>query len=136
MAKPGPKTTIFGTPERLEEIRTLGGKGLNVTQIRSYYDVPASTWADIIEREPEVLEALMVGKNRTLSFVAGKLMELVQKGNLGAIIFYLKTQARWRETDRPWDVNNEDKPQFPAITLTVNDPLEAARIYQKIMTET
>ena len=130
------KAEIFGTPEIIEEIKILAGKGLNIGQLRSYYDIKVDRWLAILQREPEVAEAVSTGKAKTVSFVAGKLMELVQKGNLSAIIFWLKTQARWRETDRPGETNNEDKPQFPAITLTVNDPLEAARIYQKIMTET
>jgi hypothetical protein len=39
------------------------------------------------------------GLLRANSFVAGKLFELIRKGHPASIFFWLKTRARWRETN-------------------------------------
>lgn len=43
---------------------------------------------------PEVADAIDESRKRTHSYVRGKLLELIDAGNVAAIIFYLKTQGK------------------------------------------
>ena len=120
------------TKDFLAEVKRLGGLGLTRTQVHQFFGVVDSTWTAMNKKHPEIDALMNEGKAEKIGIASGKLWEAIEKGNLSAIIFFLKTQGRWRETDPSAD-GNADKPAFPAITLTVNDPIEAARIYQQIM---
>lgn len=134
MAKVGPKFKFNVTPEIIKEVEILSGRGLTQEQTYQYYGISKDCWYDSVKRHPDLGVAFKKGKAKTISLVSGRLMKLIEQNNLSAIIFYLKTQGRWSEQL----VFDEDdgtcsKPAFPAITLTVNDPIEAAKIYQQIM---
>lgn len=118
----------------IDTVRMLSSRGLTQNQMMDYYGVGDMTWAKYCKAYPELRQAILEGKAKTIAEVAGALMKLVRKGNLGAIIFYLKTQGRWRETDKP-EEPPAGKPAVPVFTLTVNDPVEAAKIYQRWMME-
>lgn len=45
-------------------------------------------------------DAIKRGKAKANIFVGGKLMQACRAGNITAIIFYLKTRAGWKETQR------------------------------------
>jgi hypothetical protein len=120
------------TPDILKEVEILSGRGLTQEHIFDYYSISRSCWFNNIQHHPELGEAVRRGKAKTISKVSGKLMEQVLKGNLSAIIFYLKTQARWSENAASGDEGGE-KPPSPALTITVHDPVEASKIYQQIM---
>jgi hypothetical protein len=132
--KSGPKPRLKITSEMLEEVKVLSGRGLTQEQIYKYYRVSNATWYNYIQKYPELGNAIAEGRSKTISFVSGKLMELIKLGNLSAIIFYLKTRGGYTEdkidNDRNLSANN-DNPN--SLTLTVTDPVEAAKIYQKIM---
>ena len=122
------------TDPMLEEVRRLASLGLTRQQIYHFFYLDEGKWSDMEKRCPMLVKAVHQGKSRQISKVAGKLNEWIEKGNLTAIIFYLKTQAGWREKDR---VETTDPvTPLPAMTLTVNDPVEASKIYQKVMMET
>lgn len=129
--KSGPKPKIIINSEIIEEVSVLAGRGLTQQQIHQYYGISHAHWYKLIEKHPDLRKAVLSGKSKTISMVAGELIKAVRKGNVSAIIFYLKTQARWKEDSLPED--DDEKPSFPSITLTVNDPVEAARIYKQIM---
>lgn len=122
------------TPEVVEHIRKLGGLGLTKSQICNYYGFSLAGWDLKTAQYPEIDIAMKQGRAEKISKASGKLWEAVERGNLSAIIFFLKTQARWSENSPDPDGNGlPEKPAIPSITLTVNDPVEAARIYQQIM---
>lgn len=129
--KSGPKVRFFITPEIIEEVGVLAGRGLTNQQIHHYYGIGHAKWYQLVKQYPELDAQIRKGKAKTISYVSGKLMELVKKGNLGAIIFYLKTQARFSEGNTIADEDPEKGK--PSLSLTVNDPVEAAKIYQQIM---
>lgn len=118
----------------LDHVEKLGGLGLTQTQIAYYYRHTARQWQYKVGKHPELDAAMKSGKASKIEQASGKLWELIEKNNTAAIMFFLKTQAGWREA-APLDDDGEkdSKPVFPAITLTVNDPIEAAKIYQQIM---
>jgi len=123
----------FFTKEILEEIEILAGRGLTNEMIYSYYGLPRSFWFEAKITNPDIEKACLKGKAKTISMVSGKLMEKIRQGNLTAIIFYLKTQARWSEHSTV-GIEKEDSSANAPLTITVNDPVEASKIYQQIMT--
>ena len=110
----------------------MAGCGMTQEQIQQYYWLTGDQWRRLIKKYADLEKAFFAGKAKTINMVAGKLMTLIQQGDKAAIFFYLKTQGRWRETDKPGETDSE-KPKIPAIMLNVSDPLEAAKIYQEIM---
>lgn len=124
------------TEKVIEDVKVLAGRGLTQEQIANYLGISEGFITELKHRHPEFAEAIKEGKAKMISLAAGKLIELVKKGNLSAICFYLKTQARWREVERVAETEEtEQKPkaQLPAITLNVNDPVAAAKIYEQFM---
>lgn len=120
------------TEDILKEIEVLAGRGLTNEQIFNYYGVGKNFWYESKQANPEIDKAFQRGKSKTISMVSGKLMEKIRQGNLSAIIFYLKTQARWSEHST-LGIEGGDKPTGAPLVITVNDPVEASRIYQQIM---
>lgn len=76
--------------EALASVLTLG-------QIADYFGVSRTTFAAICERQPEVSAHYKKGKAKTIGAIAQNLVMQAKEGNLTASIFYLKTQAGWRE---------------------------------------
>lgn len=61
--------------------------------------------ADVLEISETCLkkyysETLRNGRQKAHAHATGKLWQLIENGNPGAVIFYHKTQMGWRETDR------------------------------------
>lgn len=81
-----------------EETRALVEKsaGLGVTQesIAEHLNVDEKTLRKYYSKE------LSRGKFQANILVFGKLFEQCMEGNLTALIFWCKTQGKWRETDR------------------------------------
>ena len=134
--KPGKSLEI--TDDIVAHVRKLAGLGLTVQQIYNYYGMSDKTWGKKRKRYPELELAMKQGRAVNIGWASQKLREKMEAGNLGAIIFYLKTQGGWREKEYNNDNGNQggdgELPKVPSIILTVNDPIEAAKIYQQIMT--
>lgn len=127
----GPKTKFVVTPKIIEEVAMLSGRGLTAEQIHQYYGISRGTWFNTLKKEPELHAAVVQGRSKGISFAAGKLFELVKKGDKTAIIFYLKTQGRWKEaTDVEITLPNSEVPK-----LKGKDAVESAKIYQQFMTK-
>jgi len=131
-AKRGPKPLLIVTQQLLDEVEVLSGRGLTQQMIHYYYGVSHSYWYNLVKNHPELAEAVKRGKSRTIAMVAGKLIELVKKGNLSAIIFYLKTQARFAE-HQTIGISGPGEDGGLDLDESSDDPREAAKIYQKIM---
>ena len=71
---------------------------LPVTQIADYFGFKKTTFYEILKRQPEVSERYKKGKAQAIAGAANCLLKNVQKGNVLAQMFYLKTRAGWRET--------------------------------------
>jgi len=90
-----PQKTL--TPEQVAEVATLAAV-LSQEQIADYFGIARSTFALICERQPEVLGQYKKGKARAIGTVAKGLLQKARDGDTASAIFYLKTQAGWRET--------------------------------------
>lgn len=73
---------------------------LSVEQIADYFGIGKTTFYELMQRQPEISERYKKGKTKAIGNVAQRLLQQAQEGNLTAIIFYLKTQAGWKETQQ------------------------------------
>jgi hypothetical protein len=69
-------------------------------QICDYLGVGETTFREIEGRQPEVSDALKKGKAKAIGSVGQSLIQQARNGNISAAIFYLKTQAGWRESEQ------------------------------------
>jgi hypothetical protein len=87
------------TPEQVTQVETLAAV-LTLDQIADYLGISNATLRRRISEDKEILSAYKKGKQRAVSGVATSLLTQAREGNITAMIFYLKTQAGWRETNR------------------------------------
>lgn len=95
----GGRPPIKLTKEQKGELETLAAV-LNVEQIADYFGISRRVFYDIMERDAEVSAQYKKGKAKAVGFVAQNLIQKARGGDLGAQIFYLKTQAGWKETQK------------------------------------
>jgi len=83
--------------EELIQVEKLAAV-LNDTQISDYLGISHDTFTRIKKRQPEVMRVYKKGKTAAIANVAKSLVSQAIAGNTSAMIFFLKTQAGWRET--------------------------------------
>ena len=130
--KPSPPQLVIDQA-LLDNLYRLGNLCLSMEQIRKYYQLDAQPWYDVLEANPKMRVAIEMGKSHRIESVISRLLGAIDKGNLSAIMFFLKSQAGWRENVQG-SLDQETAPR-PAMIVAVNDPIEAAKVYQQIMLE-
>lgn len=115
MAKP--RTEL--TDKQAAQVEALAAY-LSKQQIADYLGVSRPTFDAIIERDDIVSLHYKKGKAKAIANVAQGLVKQAMDGNITAAIFYLKTQAGWRETDVVDDAGN-------ATPVTVSIEVKDAR---------
>src|SRR5690625_2647106 len=93
----GGRPPIVLTDEQIAQVEALGAV-LSIEQIADYFGMSKTTFYAIMERQPEVSERYKRGKAKAIGTVSQGLIQQEREGNITAAIFYLKTQAGWRET--------------------------------------
>jgi DNA-binding CsgD family transcriptional regulator len=96
MAGRKPKTL---TAEQKAEVETLAAL-LSQEQIADYFGVTRPTFTAMMARDEEISLRYKRGKARAIGAVAKGLLQRARDGDTASAIFYLKTQAGWRETHR------------------------------------
>jgi len=71
---------------------------LSQDQIADYLGIARNTFAAMIERDPDISARYKRGKAKAITAVAQGLLQKARAGDTTSSIFYLKTQAGWRET--------------------------------------
>ena len=94
-----PRAPIVLDPSQVVEVETLAAL-LNQDQIADYFGIGRTTFQSILGRDEEVAVRYKRGKARAIAHVANGLLQKARSGDTTSMIFYLKTQAGWRETDR------------------------------------
>jgi hypothetical protein len=94
-----PRAPITLNDQQRSEVETLAAL-LNQDQIADYFGICRNTFRAICGRDPEVGERYKRGKAKAIAHVANGLLQKARAGDTTSAIFYLKTQAGWRETDR------------------------------------
>jgi hypothetical protein len=85
--------------EQRGELKTLGAV-LNQQQLADYFGFTKETLIQIFKRDPEALLMYKKGKSKAIADIAGSLISKARDGDTASAIFYLKTQAGWREVSR------------------------------------
>lgn len=94
-----PRAPIELDADQVREVETLAAL-LSQDQIADYFGIGRTTFYEICKRQPDVAERYKRGKAKAIAHVAKGLLQRARDGCKTSSIFYLKTQAGWRETDR------------------------------------
>lgn len=104
-------------PKALDEQQIIELAALSAVltkgQVADYFGISEKTLRAIEERQPEVSTAYKKGKAKQIASMGSNLIQLAKSGNVTANIFYLKTQAGWKETEA-------DPVEIPPINITVD----------------
>ena len=68
-------------------------------QIASALGISRTTLASRKRENEQFVQAIKKGKAKGIALVTNKLMESIKGGNMTGMIFFLKTQAGWKETN-------------------------------------
>ena len=93
------KNPFKPTPEVLEKIVELASLGCTQAQIARNLHLRPDSFAHLKVQHPQLHQAVMQGKAQGIAYVTSKLRECIAKGNVQAILFYLRCQAKWRDDD-------------------------------------
>jgi hypothetical protein len=94
----GGRPSVEFTTEQIIELKALASV-LNKSQVADYFGICENTLRAIEKRQPEVSEAYKKGRVNQIAGMGSNLIQLAKKGNVTANIFYLKTQAGWKESE-------------------------------------
>ena len=97
-----PQAPIVLSDHQVQEVETLAAL-LNQEQIADYLGISRTTFKAICKRDEEVAVRYKRGKARAIAHVANGLLQKARAGDTVSQIFYLKTQAGWREVAREED---------------------------------
>lgn len=104
------------TYEQEVQIEALAAT-LNMQQIADFFGIARSTLAKMLDEDPELRARYDKGKAIAINDIAGALITKARKGDTASQIFYLKTQAGWRETNKV-EVSGPDGGPVQAIDVT------------------
>lgn len=110
-----PKTL---TTEQMSQVEALAAY-LTQEQIADYFGIGRTTFIAMINRDPDISEHYKRGKAKAIGSVAEGLLQKARNGDTASAIFYLKTQAGWRETNHI-DHTSSDGTMTPKAALDVS----------------
>ena len=79
------------------EVETLAAV-LTAAQMADYFAIGRTTFFALMDRDPGIAERYKRGKARAIGAIAQGLIAKARGGDTASMIFYLNTQAGWRET--------------------------------------
>jgi hypothetical protein len=101
----GGRTMIVFDEAQIAQVEALAAV-MSKRQICDYMSVGETTFREIEGRQPEVSDAYKRGKAKAIGSIGQSLIQQAKNGNIAAAIFYLKTQAGWRETEQEQGTQN------------------------------
>jgi len=87
------------TDEQRAQVEALAAY-LSQEQIADFLGIGKTTWYAMLERDPDISERYKRGKAKAIGSIAQSLLQKARDGDTTSAIFYLKTQANWRETQK------------------------------------
>lgn len=109
------------TEEELAKIPILA-EVLNINQLADYFGIHRNTFYNMAERDERINVHYKKGKSNAIVDVGSGLLAKAREGDLGAQIFFLKTQAQWRETNKVEIESTGGKP-----TRIILEPADASQ---------
>ena len=103
----------------LKQVESLAANGLTDEQIASALGISRTTLSNRKRENEQFVLAIKRGKAKGIALVTNKLMESIKGGNITGMIFFLKTQAGWKENNAQEEENKEAK-NNPKNTITIN----------------
>lgn len=91
------RRAITLTEAQKAEVETLAAV-LSTEQIADYFGIGRRTFWDLMARDEEIAVRYKRGKARAIGAIAQGLIQKARSGDTTSMIFFLKTQAGWRET--------------------------------------
>lgn len=110
-----------------DKVEALSGRGLTKEQIILCLGVSKNWFYKKKKQDKRFEEALDRGKSKAVAACTAKLMSHIEKGNLTALIFWLKCQAGWKETQV---IEHKEAAPIPGSDCS---PEEAEAAYIKAM---
>lgn len=104
---------IILSPDQIETVELCAGRGLTLDDIAAILKISPKTLDRRLSDDEAVREAYDRGRASAKKFVVDKLFEQIEKGKMSAIIFYLKTQCGWRETEQTTEQRTEVQIYLP-----------------------
>ena len=88
---------------------------LSKKQMADYFGICENTLRKVEQNQPEVYEAYQKGRGKAIAGVGSNLLTQARNGNVAAAIFYLKTQAGWKE-------DHVEERELPPIVINTHAP--------------
>ena len=102
----------------LNKVESLAANGLTQEQIAAALGISESLLYQQKRENEEFAEAIKRGKAKGIALVTNKLMESIKNGNMTGMIFFLKTQAGWKETNVQEHTGTNGTPlQLPTFNI-------------------
>jgi len=92
------RSTLTLTPDQIIQMEALSVY-LSLDQISDYFGICRKTLGRMRKDDESIDTLYKKGKSKGIAKVAQSIVNSAIKGNTSAQIFYLKTQAGWRETE-------------------------------------
>ena len=108
----GGRPPVILEDEQLEQVEKLSGI-LTIDQLSDYFGITRATFYAIMKRQPEVSKRYKRGRAQVIGGVGKNLVQKALSGDNAAMMFYLKTQAGWRET-------KEEEKEEKDTNITIN----------------
>ena len=87
------------TDSQKAEVETLAAV-LTAEQVADYFGIGRRTFYAMMQRDEEIAARYKKGKARAIGIIAQGLINKARGGDTASMIFFLKTQAGWRETSK------------------------------------
>lgn len=102
-----------------DHVRKMAEQGMSRGQIGSFFGITGQRIGQLIKENPDLEEAFESGLAQGINRASNKLMELIDAGNIVAILFYLKCHGRWIEEQ--YRQKEVDKSTIPTVRIYIPD---------------
>jgi len=117
MARPTKKLTS----DQIAQVEVLAAF-LTVEQMADYFCISRKTFYNMMEKDQEINTRYKRGQAATVKDIASNLITKAREGDMTAIIFFLKTRAGWRETQKFELTGEEGGPIITEVVRRIIDP--------------
>ena len=110
------------TDDEISQVGRLAAV-LRIGDIADFLGIDERTLHRRMKDDERIMSAYKKGRQQAIAAIGSTLLQKARDGNLTAMIFYLKTQARWRETYRMEniDVGKLTDEELEAIILSEDE---------------